>query len=327
MRKKGSTIAPVAAVCAAAQISRHIGTAFKAHLLATPLLLAVLVSSMLLNHPARADGDSLSLWESHDRGLQEGLDQIVASLGLRDAVREKKLCLTLVDITDPSEPRLAEANGNHMMYAASLPKIAILFAAFQDIERGRLALDPDLEVAMTDMIRVSSNEQATAVLERVGTDRINQILQAEPFRLYDRAVGGGLWVGKAYAKGTAYERDPLHNISHGATAIQAARFYQLLDAGEMVNPKLTTAMRAILAEPAIEHKFVKGLKTRPNARLFRKSGSWRQYHADSALVENLGHRFIMVALAEDAKGGEWLEQLAAPMHDLIVSQQSTVATR
>jgi beta-lactamase class A len=56
--------------------------------------------------------------------------------------------------------------------------------------------------------------------------------------------------------------------------------------------------------------------------MFRKSGSWRKWHADSALVEYGRYKYIMVALAEHRKGNRWLERLAAPLHDLIVPHRS-----
>ena len=258
------------------------------------------------------------LRESYDPGLQAGLEQRLEALGLARAVAERRLAVALVDITDPAEPRLAEVNGDEMLYAASLPKIAILLAAFVEIERGRMTLDAATRARLTEMIRVSSNAAATEMLNRVGKDRLLEILQSERFRLYDPAVGGGLWVGKEYARGSAYRRDPLHNISHGATALQAARFYYLLETGQLVEPRLAREMKAMLAKPGIDHKFVKGLAGIPGVKIYRKSGSWHQWHADSALVEQGGHRYILVALAEDPAGGQWLARMAAPLHRLIV---------
>jgi len=52
----------------------------------------------------------------------------------------------------------------------------------------------------------------------------------------------------------------------------------------------------MLSKPGINHKFVKGLMAvHPDSKIFRKSGSWRRWHADSALVERDGHKYIMVA--------------------------------
>jgi beta-lactamase class A len=77
-------------------------------------------------------------------------------------------------------------------------------------------------------------------------------------------------------------------------------------------------MKAILADPAIKHKFVKGLQSKhPDSRIYRKSGTWKQYHSDSAIIEHDGHRYIAVALAKSPLGGKWLSDLIVAMDDLI----------
>ena len=234
-----------------------------------------------------------------------------------------RLSLVLVDISDGYHPRLAELGGDMMVYAASLPKIAILLSAFVQIEQGKLKLDEKLHKDLTDMIRFSSNAAATRVLDRVGRDELLEIIQSFKFRLYDPEHGGGLWVGKDYAKKGAFRRDPLKNISHGATALQVARFYYLLDTNRLVNPELTLQMKEILSNPGISHKFVRGLESLPDVEIYRKSGSWRDYHADSALIESQGHKFIIVGLARHPNGGKWLESLSLPLHELIVKETIT----
>jgi K(+)-stimulated pyrophosphate-energized sodium pump len=120
------------------------------------------------------------------------------------------------------------------------------------------------------------------------------------------------------AKSGAWKRDPLHNLSHGATALQVARFYYMLQTGRLVSPERSRQMKFILSNPAIEHKFVKGLKSvHPDSRIYRKSGTWQQYHADSAIVEHDGRRYIAVALAKSRQGGKWLSDLIVAMDDLI----------
>ena len=285
------------------------------------LLPALLISLTFLFSPLPAWADGTdgfpSLWESHDPDLQQQLDDALAQIGLDKAVNNKKLSVTLVDITDLDEPRVASANGNRMIYAASLPKIAILLGAFVSIEEGSMELDSSTRESLTQMIRVSSNREATRMLNRVGKERLLDILQSERFDLYDPAANGGLWVGKEYGKSPAFKRDPLHNLSHGATAMQTARFYYLLETGQLVDSKLTREMKAMLGNPGIRHKFVKGLAEHPEARIYRKSGSWRHWHADSAIVETAGHKYIIVGLAEDAKGGDWLSRMIKPIHKII----------
>jgi beta-lactamase class A len=171
------------------------------------------------------------------------------------------------------------------------------------------------------MIRNSSNADATRMLNHVGKERLLEILQSDLYHMYDPAVNGGLWVGKEYGRSSAYKRDPLHNLSHGATPMQAARFYYLLETGQLCNPELTTEMKSMLGNPGINHKFVKGLAAYPDAKIYRKSGSWKKWHADSAIVEANGHKYIVVALAEDPKGGSWLSQMIKPIHEFMVPER------
>ncbi len=262
-----------------------------------------------------------SLWDSYDPGLQAKLDKTLKKLGLNDAVRDGKLGVALVDITDLDEPRVASVNGDEMIYAASLPKIAILLGAFVEIEQGNMQLDEDTRASLTRMIRNSSNADATAMLNRVGKQRLLEILQSEEYHLYDPQVNGGLWVGKEYGKSAAYKRDPLHNLSHGATALQAARFYYLLETGQLVGTKLSAEMKGMLGNPGINHKFVKGLAAHPDAKIYRKSGSWNKWHADSAIVEAAGHKYILVALAENPDGGRWLSNMIKPIHEFMVPRR------
>ena len=162
------------------------------------------------------------------------------------------------------------------------------------------------------------------MLNRVGKRNLIEILRSNRYRLYDPATNGGLWVGKEYGKSQAYRRDPIHNLSHGATALQTARFYYLLESGRLVSPHLSREMKRMLGNPGIKHKFVKGLADFKGVKVFRKSGSWHRWHADSAIIEDAGHKYILVGLAEDAQGGRWLESLAREIHPLMVPQRLAI---
>ncbi len=253
-----------------------------------------------------------------DPRLQRGLEKSIDELALRDAVDKQKLAVALVDITDTNKPRFASLNGDEMLYAASLPKIAILLGAFVQIERGKMTMTPEIKDSLTRMIRASSNTDATRMLNQVGKQQLIDILMSDRFRLYDPAVNGGLWVGKEYGRSPAYQRDPLHNLSHGATALQTARFYYLLETKRMLRADLSQQMKAMLAKPGIRHKFVKGLAKYPGVRIYRKSGSWRHWHADSAIVEAGKHKYIAVVLAEHSEGSRWLPKIIQRLHELVV---------
>ncbi len=273
---------------------------------------------------SRHHADYPELREAGDARLQKALDSVIRDMGLQAAVRNKQLSLALVDVTDSASPRVAMANADHMMYAASLPKIGILLGAFQKIHDGGMQLNADTRNQLTRMIRNSSNSAATAMYEAVGPAYLARVLQSDAYGLYDREHNGGLWVGKPYAKKDTWKRDPLHGISHGASVMQVARFLYLMETGQLVSPELSAEMKEIMSRPAINHKFVKGLSNnRPGSKIYRKSGSWRTYHADGAVVERDGRKYIAVAIANSQKGGAWLSDIIVEMDDIIFDKAGT----
>jgi beta-lactamase class A len=287
-----------------------------------------LLAALSLSTSVQAERDGLTdLREARDAGLQRGLEAVVTELGLAHEVQAGRLSLAVVDLTERDAPRLAMLNGDEMVYAASLPKIAILLGALAEVEAGRIPLDETRLQAMTSMIRYSSNEDATRVLKWVGEERLLEILQSPRYQFYDAHGAGGLWVGKSYGQESAFRRDPIHNLSHGATAFQVARLYYLLANDALLSAPLNALMKETLSNPGIHHKFVKALERIPGIRIFRKSGTWKDHHADSALVEYGAHRYVLVGLAEHAEGGEWLVRLAFPLHRLLVGTSRTTLAR
>ncbi len=266
-----------------------------------------------------------SLRDCHDPTLQRELDaKVLSRPELRVLVENKNAGAVLVDVAELETPRVAWYNPDLMMYAASLPKIAIALGAFVEIDAGRMTLDDETKRQLIGMIKKSSNRDATAVLEKVGILRLAEILQ-DPAHgaLYDPAHGGGLWVGKPYGKGKAVKRDPLHGLSHGATALAAARFYYGALNGTLIDHKHLPLLREMFGEPGIAHKFVKGLKD-TDAALYRKSGTWRDFHSDSALVVHPDRkpRYIVVGIGRGPGRGQKLVSLIRTVDDMMVRRAS-----
>ena len=161
------------------------------------------ILALLSAHPAGAS----ALEESCDPRLQQGLEAILAALGLDRAVADRNLCVVLADITEPEAPRVALVNPNHMMYAASLPKIAILLSAFERIDRGEMALDPptlDQLQRMTGTPPHGSHRNAQP--RRTGFPAGGT--PVPPLPPLDPAANGGLWVGKEYSSAAARRGTP-----------------------------------------------------------------------------------------------------------------------
>jgi beta-lactamase class A len=189
-----------------------------------------------------------------------------------------------------------------------------------------MAYTPAVKQMFTRLTRHSSNQDASRAIQQIGFDYIASVLTSPKYRLYDRKQNGGLWLGKAYGgPNDRWKRDPLHNLSHGATSLQVARFFLLMEEGRLVNPRFSAEIKNILSEPAIHHKFVKGLDGRPGYRIFRKSGTWRQWHSDAALVEAGGKKYIAVARVEDPRGGEILPQLIRSLDELVREERPASA--
>jgi beta-lactamase class A len=269
-----------------------------------------------------ADSKILPLRDLLDENLQQQLTvRLSRNPAWRKMIEEKKMAIGLVDLSNPSKVLFARVNGNHMMYAASLPKIAVLLGAFHCLENRLIPPDPKLTADLNLMIRKSDNRAATRVIERIGMERIQEILTLEQYAFYDETRDGGLWVGKKYAKTGKRIPDPIKGISHAATATQVCRFYYLLAMGKLVSREKSREMLEILFNPGISHKFVKTLQNiAPRAMLFRKSGTWKGWHSDSVLVWGPGwRRYIAVALIEDKNGESILRNLIPELEAVLKS--------
>jgi len=233
-------------------------------------------------------------------------------------IQRRQFSACLVDLSTGT-PRFARVNGDRMMYAASLPKIAVLLAAYASFEDGSLEETAALHADLKSMIQVSSNQAATRTIDAVGMDKIEAVMRDSRFGFYDESRGGGLWVGKRYATSGVRHGDPLYNISHGATATQVCRFYYLLASKRLINASRSEQMLADLADPHLHHKFVAELdKLAPDAKLYRKSGTWRNWHADSVLVEGEDWRhYILVALVESPNGEAILRELVPTVEKVL----------
>lgn len=266
------------------------------------------------------DEDIVPLEELYDQDLQNTLDAILRSDSRWvKLAKEHSLSIGVVDMHDPLHSRFAAINGNHMMYAASLPKIAILLASADAIDKGKIEASPEVKEDMRMMITKSSNSAATRMIERVGIDHIAKVLQDPCYKLYDKLNGGGLWVGKPYGKGNIRIGDPLKNLSHAASVMQVCKYYYMLAFGQLVNEDSSRDMLNMLVDPQLHHKFVSVLdRVAPNAKVYRKSGTWENWHADSALVWDKSRRYIVVALAMDSAGETILRELMAKIDTALV---------
>lgn len=267
------------------------------------------------------DSQVRPLRELLDGGFQKKLEERLKENRIWwRLIDRRRMAVGVVDLSDPDHVKFARVNGDVMMYAASLPKLAILLASEQAIEDGKIEDTPEIRHDMRLMISKSDNHAATRMFDRVGgSEAIEAVLREPRYDLYDPDYGGGLWVGKRYAKGGKRYPDPVTGTSHGATATQVCRFYYLLAMGKLVSRKGSENMLEALVDPQVHHKFVNALdKLAPQAKVYRKSGTWRTWHSDSVLVWGpVWRRYILVALIEDPNGEQILRDLIPAVEEIL----------
>lgn len=224
---------------------------------------------------------------------------------------------TDVGVLDLRRMRLAMIHPDKIEYAASVAKVGILLAYFQDHPEAARHLDLQTRHELGLMVKASSNEMATKFSRQLGIAEVQRVLNSYGF--YDASHGGGIWFGKHYGPGSERIGDPVANHSHAATVRQLLRFWLMLDQGKLVSPSASHTMRELFASPDIphdDHKFVKGLAGR-NVHLLRKWGSWEDWLHDSALISGPGRRYILIGLTKHPKGDEYLADLARAVDDVM----------
>jgi len=253
--------------------------------------------------------------------LQTRLERALRAAGLGDVLDRQQLTLSLADLTHSGLIAYAGIHDDRMLYAASLPKIAILVTLFEHLDRGALPWHETWRWKIQQMINVSSNPEATWAVERVGLAAIGELMTDPRYCFYEPGVGG-LWAGRAFAKGGASQREPLKGLSHASSSRQAARFYVLLDRGRLLSPYWSRFMRELMSPPGYRHKFVAALDDRRGVRfLARKSGTWQTFHSDSALIQHDHVRYVLAALSDHPEG-EWLLRTVARVADDVVMEGS-----
>jgi beta-lactamase class A len=184
--------------------------------------------------------------------------------------------------------------------------------------QGKIEWTYEHDQRLHHMITASDNPDAKWGVDQVGFDTIEDVLRDPRYCLYDDTFGG-MWVGLSYGATPRAKPDPKYSITHGATARQAARFYTMLEGGKLVSPHWSFRMLGLMSPPKHFHKFVGGLQGREGVIfLARKSGTWRNFHSDSALIQHQGRVYVAVALSEHRDGERMLREVIKVIDDVVM---------
>ena len=249
--------------------------------------------------------------------LQAEVDALVAGLG----------GLVAVEVEEPGGTSLASWNAGEQMEAASLYKLAIMVETFRQRDAGMLTFDDpvllqdyhfseggdvfseeeigttaDVATLLEAMITVSSNVAATALLEYVGTDNVNETmaslgLSSTQIRWYpgpsgdadEPAAGRRLLVARPDIRA-----DEALNVT---SAGDVAALFRMLLAGEVVNAEASQEMLDLLGRQEINDRLPALL---PGGTVVaHKTGNLDGLMHDAGVIYAPAGPVIVVVMTED----------------------------
>ena len=279
-------------------------------------LIALIVMSM------NTSATETNAFAKPDLALQQLVDDVAAG-ALKEFAAKKltsnHLAVTLVDLKDPQQLRVASFRGGAPIYPASVVKLFYFAAAHRWMEDGRLKDGDELRRAMRDMIVESLNEATHYVLDALTDTTGGPELPEAEMKLwgekrnavnrYFASIGytninvnqkpwcegpygrERIWVGKDYANRNALTTDATARL---LTEIVLRKCVSAPRSDEMM--KLLSRDRAAKTSDADSqtHGFT-GIGLPPDAKLWSKAGWTSTTRHDAAYVELAdGRRFVLV---------------------------------
>jgi beta-lactamase class A len=264
-----------------------------------------------------------------------------------DGLDPEGFAMTLLTFPGPLTPQSASARpagfahaGDRPFYPCSVVKVFYLAAAQARLEEGNLSPHGELDRAMRDMIRWSSNTATNYVIDLVTETTGDTLLDAGAMaewaarrqwvNRYFRSLGwpeaNAVNICQKLMDDDRYGREKLFVVSSNhnrLTTDATARLFHEIFAGRMVSPAGSQAMREMLARPLKDVEFVANQLSQirgyfaaglpAGARMWSKAGhtSWTGDAAasyrrhDAAYVELAsGRSLILVVFTEGRPASE-----------------------
>lgn len=115
---------------------------------------------------------------SLDRLAAAAADKAVAEVG-EGKVAPGNVWITIIDARDPRDPRIGAIRGDEPVFPASIIKFPYMVVVYDQLQTGRLVMDPALWDDLNTMIRVSSNEATMRIVDRISNSGDGPSLQGE----------------------------------------------------------------------------------------------------------------------------------------------------
>jgi hypothetical protein len=239
-------------------------------------------------------------------------------------LEESNLAITLIDLSDPLNPKQASFRGAEPIYPASVVKMFYLTMAHRLLEDGKIKETEELRRALKDMIVDSSNDATSFVLDSItGTTSGPELKGAELKKWAEKRNAVNRYFAgigytkinvnqKTYCEGP-YGREQLFRGAKGEnrnklTTDATARLLAEIATSRAVTPSRSTAMMDLMKRDYSgksndtddqAHGFT-AIALAPGARLWSKAGWTSTTRHDAAYIElPNGARFVLVTFTTD----------------------------
>ncbi|MCA1635444.1 MAG: class A beta-lactamase-related serine hydrolase [Acidobacteria bacterium] len=293
----------------------------------TALRLALLSCMCLTTATAQSDAARHSVIPSHSDDLQKAVDE-AARTALRKfadkGFAEKNLAVTLIDLTDRQNLRMASFRGAEPIYPASVVKLFYLAAAHRWMEDGKLKETVELSRGLRDMIVESSNDATHYVVDALtGTSNGAELPEAKMKDWsHKRNAVNRYFAGLGYQKINVnqkpwcegpYGRErvflgPKFENRNKLTTDATARLLAEIASGRAVTPARSARMLELMKrdfagasdDPDDQAHGFTGIALAPGMRYWSKAGWTSTTRHDAAYVElPTGQRFVLVTYTTD----------------------------
>ncbi|SRR5579884_148533 len=228
-------------------------------------------------------------------GLQ---DQIEALLARQPAAVE----VGLVGLNLATNERVA-VSPDAVLPSASVLKLGIMVTLYQEASDGHLTWTDAVRQDLSRMISVSDNDAANRLMDLVGVDRVNAVL--EDYGLRHTQL-------RNHFSSTRSPAQPGGNLT---TAADMARLLQLLATDRLVDSRASAEMRALLSTTEDFSKLARALP--PDVRIEHKSGWYPGVANDVGIIH--GHRgtYVLAVMTSGSTSDEAGNQLIADLSRLV----------
>lgn len=274
-----------------------------------------------------------------DKELTAKLEKIVKEVGLdamtpADKNEDKEdewSSICLVDLSDPTNPKVAGWKQDNFIYPASTYKMYVLGEVIRQVVEGKIRLDdevtpkeknfrgdPEFKVdhkyTVSEILRLvttySDNSAANETIDLVGRKQATALMWALGCK--------GSEITRKYVPRKNEDEGYANIVSTTTNALHQATFLWAVESGAIGGGRGRGLIKSYLAMDQTDGKrFRAGLPK--SATLFSKTGTYSNFNSEAAIVEDGRTRYILCALTalEDKDADPKLAKLAEKVHALM----------